>query len=52
MSSMDSVYSRKNPFRAALAVNRKLTGETSQKETRHFELSLAGSGLQLSLIHI
>ena len=43
---MDSVYSRKNPFRAALAVNRKLTGETSQKETRHFELSLAGSGLQ------
>ncbi len=45
MSSTDSIYSRKNPFRAALAVNRKLTGETSQKETRHFELSLAGSGL-------
>ena len=42
---MDSVYSRKNPFRAALSVNRKLTGEASQKETRHFELSLAGSGL-------
>lgn len=45
MSSTDSVYSRKNPFRAALAVNRKLTGEASQKETLHFELSLAGSGL-------
>jgi sulfite reductase (NADPH) flavoprotein alpha-component len=46
MSSTDSVYSRKNPFHAALAVNRKLTGEGSQKETRHFELSLAGSGLK------
>jgi sulfite reductase (NADPH) flavoprotein alpha-component len=46
MSSTESVHSRKNPFRAALAVNRKLTGEASQKETRHFELSLAGSGLQ------
>lgn len=45
MLSTDSVHSRKNPFRAALAVNRKLTGEGSQKETRHFELSLAGSGL-------
>lgn len=29
-----------------MTVNRKLTGEASQKETRHFELSLAGSGLQ------
>jgi sulfite reductase (NADPH) flavoprotein alpha-component len=45
MSSTDSVHSRKNPFLSALAVNRKLTGEGSQKETRHFELSLAGSGL-------
>lgn len=45
MSSTESVHSRKNPFRAPLAVNRKLTGETSQKETRHFELSLSGSGL-------
>jgi len=26
-------------------VNRKLTGEGSQKDTRHFELDLAGSGL-------
>lgn len=45
MSSTESVHSRKNPFRARLAVNRKLTGEASQKETRHFELSLDGSGL-------
>lgn len=38
-------YSRKNPFPATLAVNRKLTGEGSNKDTRHFELTLSGSGL-------
>ena len=38
-------YSRKNPFLARLVVNRKLTGEGSEKDTRHFEISLKGSGL-------
>jgi len=38
-------FSRKNPFPARLLVNRKLTGEGSGKEVRHFEISLAGSGL-------
>jgi sulfite reductase (NADPH) flavoprotein alpha-component len=38
-------YSRKNPFSARLLVNRKLTGEGSEKDTRHFEISLQGSGL-------
>lgn len=38
-------YSKKNPFLAALVTNRKLTAEASAKETRHFEISLAGSGL-------
>jgi sulfite reductase (NADPH) flavoprotein alpha-component len=38
-------FSRKNPFPAKLVTNRKLTGEGSAKETRHFEISLAGSGL-------
>ena len=38
-------YSRKNPFPASLLANRKLTGEGSGKETRHFEISLEGSGL-------
>lgn len=38
-------FSRKNPFPAQLAVNRKLTLEGSEKDTRHFELSLEGSGL-------
>jgi sulfite reductase (NADPH) flavoprotein alpha-component len=38
-------WSRKNPFPARLLVNRKLTGDGSGKEVRHFEISLAGSGL-------
>jgi len=40
-----SVYSRKNPFPASLLTNRKLTGPGSEKDTRHFEISLVGSGL-------
>ncbi|MBV8375743.1 MAG: sulfite reductase subunit alpha [Verrucomicrobia bacterium] len=39
-------YSRKNPFPARLLVHTKLTAEGSEKETRHYEFSLAGSGLQ------
>jgi sulfite reductase (NADPH) flavoprotein alpha-component len=38
-------YSRKNPFPATLAVNRRLTGAGSNKDTRHIELALSGSGL-------
>jgi sulfite reductase (NADPH) flavoprotein alpha-component len=38
-------YSVKNPFPALHAVNLKLTGPASQKDTRHHEISLAGSGL-------
>jgi sulfite reductase (NADPH) flavoprotein alpha-component len=38
-------YSRRNPFSARLLVNRKLTGEGSEKDTRHYEISLQGSGL-------
>ncbi len=40
-----SGYSRKNPFPATIAVNRKLTGEGSNKDTRHFEINLSGSDL-------
>ena len=40
-----SGYSRKNPFPATLTVNRKLTQEGSNKDTRHFEIALSGSGL-------
>ncbi len=46
IESAPSAYSRKNPFPARHLVNRRLSGEQSQKETRHHEISLAGSGLQ------
>ena len=46
MSTPALPYSRKNPFPAALLVNRKLNLEGSEKETRHYEFSLAGSGMQ------
>lgn len=39
------LYSRKNPFPATHPVNLKLSGEGSGKDTRHHEISLAGSGL-------
>jgi sulfite reductase (NADPH) flavoprotein alpha-component len=40
-----SLYSRKNPFPALHPINQKLSGEGSGKDTRHHEISLAGSGL-------
>ncbi len=43
--SAKSAYSRKNPFPAKLSVNRVLTTLDSSKETRHYEISIAGSGL-------
>ena len=39
------VPTRKRPFPAHLLVNRKLTRDGSEKEVRHFEISLEGSGL-------
>ncbi len=38
-------FSKKNPFPARLKTNRKLNGEGSSKDTRHFEIVLEGSGL-------
>jgi sulfite reductase (NADPH) flavoprotein alpha-component len=41
-----TTWSRKNPFPGTLLVNRRLTtGSCSDKETRHYEVSLEGSGL-------
>ena len=45
MSATVSTYSRKNPFPARLTRTRLLTAPGSGKETIHFEVSLAGSGL-------
>ena len=44
-SEAASTFSRKNPFPARHAVNRRLSGPESEKETRHHEICLEGSGL-------
>jgi sulfite reductase (NADPH) flavoprotein alpha-component len=41
----EPAYSRSTPFPARLLTNRKLNGPGSDKDTRHFEISLEGSGL-------
>ena len=41
-----SPYSRKNPFPGRIVTNRLLSMPGSGKEIRHFEMSLAGSGLK------
>lgn len=40
------VFDRKNPFKATILTNQLLNGQGSNKEVRHIELSLEGSGLQ------
>ncbi|WP_347987170.1 sulfite reductase flavoprotein subunit alpha [Methylomonas sp. AM2-LC] len=40
-----SAYNRKNPFPAKMLVNRIITALDSSKETRHYEISIAGSEL-------
>ena len=42
---MTPTYSRTNPFPAKMVVNRRLNEGNRNKETRHHEISLAGSGL-------
>ncbi len=44
-SSPAPVYSRKHPFPGRLLVNRRLNSPDSDKNTRHFEISLEGSGI-------
>jgi sulfite reductase (NADPH) flavoprotein alpha-component len=41
----ESIFSRTNPFQAEVLENLCLNGRGSNKETRHLELSLEGSGL-------
>ncbi|MFC0560170.1 assimilatory sulfite reductase (NADPH) flavoprotein subunit [Halalkalibacter alkalisediminis] len=41
----ESTYSRTNPFKAEVLENLNLNGRGSNKETRHLELSLEGSGI-------
>jgi sulfite reductase (NADPH) flavoprotein alpha-component len=45
LQTVESEYSRTNPFRAEVLENINLNGRGSNKETHHLELSLEGSGL-------
>lgn len=45
LQTAESVYSRTNPFQAEILENINLNGRGSNKETRHLEISLEGSGL-------
>ncbi|GIP26902.1 sulfite reductase [NADPH] flavoprotein alpha-component [Paenibacillus sp. J23TS9] len=45
-SEGESDYSRTNPFQAEILENLNLNGRGSDRETRHVEISLEGSGLQ------
>jgi sulfite reductase (NADPH) flavoprotein alpha-component len=44
-SAAPSVYSKDNPFNALVLENRLLNAAGSAKETRHFVIGMAGSGL-------
>src|SRR5437762_10887937 len=48
ISAIATTYSRKNPFLAELTRHEHLTGPESLKDTRHFVVNLAGSGLSYS----
>lgn len=41
-----SPYNKQNPFTATLSVNQKITSRQAEKDVRHLEIDLAGSGLQ------
>ncbi len=43
--STATIYDRKNPYRAEVLVNQKITGPASSKDVRHLELSVEGAGL-------
>ncbi|MCP3760896.1 assimilatory sulfite reductase (NADPH) flavoprotein subunit [Domibacillus sp. A3M-37] len=44
-TAVESEYSRTNPFHAEVLESMNLNGRGSNKETRHLEISLEGSGL-------
>ncbi|WP_462170484.1 assimilatory sulfite reductase (NADPH) flavoprotein subunit [Pseudoalteromonas xiamenensis] len=44
-ASVESQYTKQNPFDAELSVVQKITGRDSTKDVRHIEISLEGSGI-------
>jgi len=45
LAPVATAYTRKNPFLAPVLVNQRLTTRDSEKDVRHIELSLEGSGI-------
>jgi sulfite reductase (NADPH) flavoprotein alpha-component len=45
LASVTTAYTRKNPFQAAVLANQRLTARGSEKDVRHLEFSLEGSGM-------
>ncbi len=43
---LPSPYDRQHPYGASLSVRQKITGRRSDKDVRHLEIDLAGSGLR------
>src|SRR2546428_11174499 len=44
-----SQWTRQNPFPGKLVVNRRLSSDDSEKDTRHFEIDLIGWGLNFEM---
>jgi sulfite reductase (NADPH) flavoprotein alpha-component len=45
LASVTTAYTRKNPFQAPVLVNQRLTARDADKDVRHLEFSLEGSGI-------
>lgn len=45
LASVTTAYTRKNPFHAPVLVNQRLTSRSADKDVRHLEFSLEGSGI-------
>ncbi len=46
VAPVPATWSREHPFAAELLANQRITGRGSDRDIRHFELSLEGSGLR------
>ena len=44
-AAVATAYTRKNPFNAPVLTNQRLTARSAEKDVRHVELSLEGSGI-------
>ncbi|MDG2955214.1 assimilatory sulfite reductase (NADPH) flavoprotein subunit [Bisgaard Taxon 10/6] len=44
-SAVESQYNKDNPFPATLMTNQRITDKSSEKDVRHLEFDLSGSGL-------